>query len=67
MADQYTLTCPSHAILVVVLLQSPQPVLDGWIFLGLRLFGAECVVAKREESNGGLLSLIEWKCFLDWY
>ena len=45
-ANQDALTRPPHAMFAIVLFQSSQSVLDGWIFLRLCFLRAECVVAE---------------------
>jgi len=43
--DEDALTCPSHAMFLVVFFKSLQAREYGGVFLGLAIFGAECVVA----------------------
>lgn len=59
MTDQHSLARAPHAILVVVFFESPQSVLHRWVFLGLRLFRAESVVAEWVQSDGGWLFVVE--------
>lgn len=51
MANQYTLACPSHAMLLVVLFQPFQPCDNRRIFFWLCFFGAKGIVRKRVEAN----------------
>jgi len=62
MADQDALTRPSHAILLVMFLESLQSGKDRRIFFGLCLLCAKCVVAERVQTNSlGLVPVeIEW-------
>lgn len=53
-ADQNALARAAHAMLLVVLLQTSQSVLDGWVLLWLRLFRAESIVAERIQTKRGL-------------
>ena len=52
MANKNSLARPSHSMLLVVFLQPLETGKDRGILLWLVFFGAECVVAKGEESNG---------------
>lgn len=45
--DQDAFARPAHAMLLVVLLQSPQSIFDRRVFLWLRLFCAEGVITDR--------------------
>ena len=45
--DQYALTCPPHAVLVVMLLEPLQSREHGGIFFWLAILGAKGVVAER--------------------
>jgi uncharacterized membrane-anchored protein len=49
-ADQDALTCPSHAMFLVVLFESLQAREYGGVFFWLAIFRAECVVAQRVEA-----------------
>lgn len=51
MADKDALTRPSHTMLLIMFLQSLQPGHDRGVFFWLLLFGAECVIAERVESD----------------
>ena len=59
MAHQHALTCPSHAMLLVVFFQPAQPFLDRGILFRLSLFGAKGVVTERVQAHGRLLSVVE--------
>lgn len=61
MADEDALAGSTHAMLIVVLFQSLQASEHRGVFFRLVLFGAEGVVAKREETDGGRLVCVE--CF----
>lgn len=51
MANKYTLTRPSHAMLLIVLFQSLQPRKDRGVFFGLGFLGAKGVIAKRVQAD----------------
>ena len=51
-ADENPFAGPSHAMLVVVFFQAPEPCKDRGVFFWLVFFGAEGVVAEGIEANG---------------
>lgn len=58
--DQNALACSTHAMLVVVLFQPLQTREHRGVFFRLVLFGAEGVIAEREEADGERLVCVEW-------
>jgi len=62
MTDENALTRPSHAILLVMFLESLQSGKNRGVFFGLCLFCAKGVVAERVQTNSpGLVSIeVKW-------
>jgi hypothetical protein len=58
-ADQDALTCPAHAMFLIVLFESLQAREYGGVFFWLAIFGTERVVAQRVEAYGLGLFCIE--------
>ena len=66
-ADENSFAGPSHAMLVVVFFQAPEPCKDRGVFFWLVFLGAEGVVAEGIEANDFGLVGVEgfWKCGTD--